>query len=50
MQVNSQARPRDEWEGYQFATSAAASGGVTTIVDMPTMKKPSLTFKEALDP
>lgn len=26
---------RTEWEGFQTATQAAASGGVTTLVDMP---------------
>lgn len=24
-----------QWEGYEAAVKAAASGGVTTIVDMP---------------
>jgi allantoinase len=26
---------RAEWEGFEYATRAAAAGGVTTIVDMP---------------
>lgn len=26
---------RTSWEGYVTATQAAASGGVTTIIDMP---------------
>ncbi|HEX8133660.1 MAG TPA: amidohydrolase family protein, partial [Actinomycetes bacterium] len=26
---------RTEWEGFASATRAAASGGVTTIIDMP---------------
>ena len=26
---------RTDWEGFQTATQAAASGGVTTLVDMP---------------
>ena len=26
---------RTEWEGFETATRAAASGGVTTLVDMP---------------
>ncbi len=26
---------RTEWEGFSTATRAAASGGVTTLVDMP---------------
>ena len=26
---------RTDWEGFTTATQAAASGGITTIVDMP---------------
>ena len=26
---------RTDWEGFVTATQAAASGGITTIVDMP---------------
>lgn len=26
---------RTAWEGFRTATGAAASGGITTIVDMP---------------
>ena len=26
---------RTDWEGFATATQAAASGGITTIVDMP---------------
>jgi allantoinase len=34
---------RTEWEGYETATSAAAAGGVTTIVDMPLNSIPPTT-------
>ena len=26
---------RTDWEGFETATTAAAAGGITTIVDMP---------------
>lgn len=44
---------RTEWEGFQTATRAAASGGVTTLVDMPlncvpeTVDLPALNTKRA---
>jgi allantoinase len=34
---------RTEWEGFATATSAAAAGGVTTIVDMPLNSIPPTT-------
>ena len=34
---------RTEWEGFASATSAAAAGGVTTIVDMPLNSVPPTT-------
>jgi allantoinase len=34
---------KEKWEGFEFGTAAAASGGVTTLVDLPIMKKPNLT-------
>ena len=34
---------RTEWEGFQTATSAAAVGGVTTLVDMPLNSIPPTT-------
>ncbi|KAM9960286.1 hypothetical protein ACTFIW_009414 [Dictyostelium discoideum] len=41
---------RTEWEGFESATSAAAAGGVTTIVDMPLNSSPVTTsFKNLLD-
>ena len=39
---------RAEWEGFETATSAAAAGGVTTIVDMPLNSRPVTTTREAL--
>jgi allantoinase len=40
---NLQNNPKENWEGYDFGTKAAISGGVTTLVDLPVMKKPTLT-------
>ncbi|KAK5575576.1 hypothetical protein RB653_006709 [Dictyostelium firmibasis] len=41
---------RTEWEGFESATSAAAAGGVTTIVDMPLNSSPVTTnFKNLQD-
>jgi allantoinase len=37
---------RTEWEGFEPATSAAAAGGVTTIVDMPLNSIPPTTTLE----
>ncbi len=39
---------RTEWEGFETATSAAAAGGVTTLVDMPLNSIPATTSSEAL--
>ncbi|EFA77496.1 allantoinase [Heterostelium album PN500] len=39
---------RTEWEGFVTATSAAAAGGVTTIVDMPLNSDPVTTSFAAL--
>jgi allantoinase len=39
---------RTEWEGFATATRAAASGGTTTIVDMPLNCLPATTTVEAL--
>ncbi len=38
---------RTEWEGFVTATSAAAAGGVTTLVDMPLNSDPVTTTAEA---
>ncbi|MBN8611387.1 MAG: allantoinase AllB [Deltaproteobacteria bacterium] len=40
---------RTEWEGFQTATAAAASGGVTTLVDMPLNCIPVTTSLAALE-
>lgn len=40
---------RTEWEGFWTATRAAASGGVTTLVDMPLNCVPETTNVEALE-
>src|SRR5690606_2225515 len=40
---------RTEWEGFETATKAAASGGITSIVDMPLNCSPVTTSTHALD-
>ena len=40
---------RAEWEGFETATQAAASGGVTTLVDMPLNCVPETTHVSALE-
>jgi len=40
---------RTEWEGFWTATQAAASGGVTTLVDMPLNCVPETTAVAALE-
>ena len=40
---------RTEWEGFRTATRAAASGGVTTLVDMPLNSVPPTTTVPALE-
>jgi allantoinase len=40
---------RTEWEGFETATSAAAAGGVTALVDMPLNSLPVTTTREALE-
>lgn len=40
---------RTEWEGFASATSAAAAGGVTTIIDMPLNSIPATTTPAALE-
>lgn len=39
---------RADWEGFESATRAAASGGVTTILDMPLNSIPATTSAGAL--
>lgn len=40
---------RTEWEGFWTGTRAAASGGVTTVVDMPLNSIPPTTTVENLE-
>ncbi len=40
---------RTEWEGFDYATHAAAAGGVTTILDMPLNSIPATTTVAALE-
>ena len=40
---------RTEWEGFATATRAAATGGVTTLVDMPLNSHPPTTTARALE-
>ncbi len=40
---------RTEWEGFLTATSAAAAGGITTVMDMPLNCLPVTTSKDALE-
>ncbi len=40
---------REDWEGFDHATRAAAAGGVTTIVDMPLNSVPATVDVESLD-
>jgi allantoinase len=40
--------PGRDWEGFSTATQAAASGGVTTLIDMPLNCIPETTTVEAL--
>ena len=40
---------RAEWEGVEYATAAAAAGGITTLVDMPLNSIPPTTTVGGLD-
>jgi allantoinase len=40
---------REDWEGFEHATRAAAAGGVTTLVDMPLNSIPPTTTVAGLD-
>jgi allantoinase len=40
---------RTEWEGFASATSAAAAGGVTTVIDMPLNSIPPTVSTKALE-
>lgn len=39
---------RTDWEGFWTGTRAAASGGITTVVDMPLNSLPPTTTRENL--
>ena len=40
---------RTEWEGFDTATKAAISGGITTLIDMPLNASPVTTTAKAFD-
>ena len=40
---------RTEWEGFETATTAAAAGGITTLIDMPLNSTPVTTSKASLE-
>ncbi len=40
---------REDWEGIQTGTAAAAAGGITTLVDMPLNSYPVATVRSRLE-
>ena len=40
---------RDEWEGYETGTAAAAKGGVTSFMEMPLNQVPATVDAETID-
>ncbi|WVN86610.1 allantoinase [Cryptococcus depauperatus CBS 7841] len=40
---------RTEWEGFQTGTTAAISGGITTVIDMPLNSVPPTTTVQGLE-
>lgn len=40
---------REDWEGFDSATRAAAAGGITTLIEMPLNADPVTTTVEALE-
>src|SRR6476620_8936500 len=40
---------RTEWEGFDTATNAALTGGITTLIDMPLNASPVTTSVEAFE-
>ncbi|OZG68423.1 allantoinase [Bifidobacterium aquikefiri] len=40
---------RTEWEGFDYATRAAAYGGITTVIDMPLNSNPPTLSVDALE-
>jgi allantoinase len=40
---------REDWEGFESGTKAAAAGGITTVIDMPLNSNPVTTTTSALE-
>ena len=40
---------REEWEGFDTATRAAAAGGITTLIEMPLNADPVTTTRDAFE-
>ena len=49
MPYRSRNDPGRDWEGFETATRAAASGGITTLIDMPLNCVPETVNIEALE-
>src|SRR5687767_9390497 len=45
--VHVNAPGRTDWEGFQHATTAAAAGGTTSLIDMPLNSIPATTTLDA---
>ena len=41
VQTNTMDHSQNDWEGIEYASKAAAYGGVTTLIDFPVMKDPA---------
>lgn len=48
LHVNLQAGGKEDWEGYSHGSKAAASGGVTTLINHGIMMWPSITSAKHL--
>lgn len=49
MHVHFHSPGRDDWEGYESGSRAAAAGGVTTVIDMPLNGIPPTTSAATLE-